>query len=408
MPAKQQVSPLSGKLKKYNVDKVHAQHKDDEVKFSAGGDLPGGIEGGIAKVKELVIGTYKEGKNAGECFFRAMAVVESPPEFKGCQTRIGPEPLCETPDSGGKRKTFDDHYSWVLNEIKKLGDDAKAAISEMSDPETELPVICEMLAKAGVYIRFRTWQGEATPQFPNPRVNHDWRGKIDGYVSDTSTDDGVTDSSPRTEKTTETPAKKTVVSKSEQNGSAEKSSPVKKSAKKVSFEDQELSEVAQEANNGNVEAQTYLENRAKDVGIEEDDISNAADWTAVVDLINEVGTDSTEDLDTLAANADSGDEESQQRISELASESGIDPDDYATWTEVVEMLKSSNESQDEWKPAVGEVYPYKWFDKKTGKPSTKATECEVIKVDDQKRTVSLKNLTNNQVIQSIKWSEIQD
>lgn len=154
------------------VTTTHEEHKTDEADYGSAGELPEGIEGGIARLVDCKFDTYKSGNNEGEYFFYAAAIVQSPKEhngirIEGLRTSIM-EPLCETP--GRRRESLEDHYLWVLNELKKLGLDMEDVSTE------ELETIVGVLKEEGPYIRFRTWKGKPTKEFPDPRVNHEWKG----------------------------------------------------------------------------------------------------------------------------------------------------------------------------------------------------------------------------------------
>ena len=182
MPSQRKQSAISQKIGKKGRD-AHDEHIDDDIEYSSGGELPEGIEFGVAQLTKCEFGEYKSGPNEGEPFFIASGVVVEPKEHNGINiegrhTQIGPEALCDTPDAGGKKKTFDDHYKWFLNQVKMLGLDKGTNFDDMEDA-------MEALVEEEVHFRFRTWKGKATEAFPNPRVNHSWEGscQYNGEVS---------------------------------------------------------------------------------------------------------------------------------------------------------------------------------------------------------------------------------
>jgi hypothetical protein len=156
----------------------------------AGGGLPAGIEAGIAELRDCHIGTYKDGPNKGKPFFMAAGVVLSPTHHDGTKiagerTQVGPEPLCDTPAAKGQRKTFQDHYDWMRDILYYLGLD----IDQFSGLQ---PAAAEQAILAGIKtlahpvdpakrtkFKFRTWKGQVTKEFPNPRVQHQWNGKTE-------------------------------------------------------------------------------------------------------------------------------------------------------------------------------------------------------------------------------------
>lgn len=167
---------LGGKLSKA-VD----THKGDETSFGSGGDLPAGIEGGIAQLVDCRFSQYKTGDNKGEFFFLAAGIVISPTEhdgipIQGLRAQIM-EPICDVPNSDRKRKTVDDQVEWILNELRKLGADTAEAT------EDDLETLAAALKEDEPYFRLRTWKGDPTEQYPNPRVNIEFRGSCD-YVPD--------------------------------------------------------------------------------------------------------------------------------------------------------------------------------------------------------------------------------
>ena len=148
-------------------------HKSDETVFDAGGGLPAGIETGVAQLVDATFGVVGEGKKfAGEYYFRAAGVVKLPKEhngvpIEGLQTSIM-EMMCSTP--GRKREMIDDHFEWVLNQLRLLGVDTESVNGN------NLEATVAALKKAMPHFRFRTWMGQPTDEYPNPRVNHVWGG----------------------------------------------------------------------------------------------------------------------------------------------------------------------------------------------------------------------------------------
>jgi hypothetical protein len=175
---------------------AHEEHKGDETRVGSGGDLPGGIEQGVAQLVDLHIGTYAKGDNEGQPFFMGAGTVLEPefvdqvdPKTKktrriyiqGLRTQIGPEPLCDTVAQNGNQTSLADHWDRVLNHLRLLGIDTKtidptAIIVEAEEGKFASGVVLEALVQAAPTFRFRTWMGKPTAQYPNPRVNHEWKG----------------------------------------------------------------------------------------------------------------------------------------------------------------------------------------------------------------------------------------
>jgi len=192
---------IAGKLKAAGAGRGFDNHKSDETKFGAGGDLPAGIEQGIAKLTVAKIDEYKsDSKLAGKLYMMFTGVVVSPKEHGGVPIEglqfnqlVG---LHDKKDGKGKiTKSQEDMIGIALNEMRKMGIETKGLTLE--DWEDAL----KALEQEGPYFRFRTWAGKATAEFPNPRTNYDLRGKCEfhsngaeGRVEDNS--DPVASDSP--------------------------------------------------------------------------------------------------------------------------------------------------------------------------------------------------------------------
>jgi len=385
MPAKTTKSALSSKLGN-RLNKAVNAHKNDDTRLTGGADLPPGIEGGIAQLVECKFSTYEKGDQKGEFFFYAAGSVIAPSEVAGIplvglRTSIM-EPVCDTPTRS--RKTIEDHVDWVLNEFRKLGVDTKGMTGD------DLEGTAAALKEAGPSFRFRTWQGEATEEYPNPRVNHDWRGSCDyegadpdaGVVDDTQTGNGKATEEMPWEADDDTPAEEPT-------------------------SEDDLMSIGLKADEGDEDAQTDLYERARLVGVDADEM---ATWVEVVAAIEESSTTVAEpsgevDLDALGAAADNDDEDAQVELETLAEAAGIDSNLYPTWTEVAELLKDGGEAtaevDEDWEPAVTEIYPY------TPPRAKTAVECEVTHVFPGKKVVNLKSLEGNKSYKAVAWSALE-
>lgn len=252
-----QRSEIAGYLAKIKGQgtSAHKKHKGDMTTYG-GGLLPAGIDDGIAQLSNISFGQFKEGPNQGHVYFIARAVVLEPESVKsiavrGLHTQIGPEALCDTPDASGKRKTFEDHYAWMLNELRKLGVDTNDL--EFDDIESTV----ELLVEEKPYFRFRTWKGQATAQFPNPKVNHDWQGLIKDYIPKDAND-----------------TLEQYVDAAESN---------------ISPETIDLDDLVSEIeDDGNVDSQDKLMKIALSLGLTRKQIESAKSWTEVVTMIREI------------------------------------------------------------------------------------------------------------------------
>lgn len=179
MPMATGSSAVSEALKRGGVLKALDAHKADETTLSAGGDLPPGIEGGIAKLVDARISLYEKGDNKGKPFMYLAGVVLQPDEYAGLRTSQMVA-LCDDPPSWANRRTVDEHAATAANELRKLGLDTSAL-----GPDDWEPALAALKESAPQF-RFRTWANKPTKERPNPRTVHDWRGLttgIDAYKS---------------------------------------------------------------------------------------------------------------------------------------------------------------------------------------------------------------------------------
>jgi hypothetical protein len=331
----------SGLLAKYGdkLKKAHEATKDSEPVGDQFAELPPGIDGGIAELREIKFDQYKDGELKGEYYFYAAGIVMAPEEFDGIDVRGRRtsimEPCCDTPKSKGKRKTFEDHWGWISDQLKLIGLPMKSLTVETV--EAAINSFKATFKKDPVYIKFRTWRGQPSTEFPDPRTQHTWGGRTT-YEGPGDPDEEVQDSSPAP--TLAKPSSKTP--------------PAKKPVKQPEPEPQE-------------EEQTF--------------------------------DDGAEDLDALLESAQNGDEGAKDKLEELAQAAGHSEEEVKaanTWEDVVEMIRNpaeggGNEESNGFAVSVGDMFFYKPTDKRTGKPSAKAVQCEVEEVDEDEQTVTLKN-----------------
>jgi hypothetical protein len=234
--------------------KAFEAHKGDDVTYGAGGDLPAGIEGGVAQLVECKFDVYAKGDNEGEYYFYAAGVVVSPEELGGVpivglRTSIM-EPMCDTPTR--TRKDVEAHLMWVLNELRKLGVDT-AGMSY-----NDLDGIAEALKEEKPHFRFRTWKGSKQTTGPykdvEPRTQHEWRGLVDGDLP-VASNDAAKD-------------------------------PVEETATEAVNGVEDLDVLAKAADDGDGDSQVRLTELAKEAGVEDDVVAEAENWAAVVAAIN--------------------------------------------------------------------------------------------------------------------------
>lgn len=262
------------------------KHMGDETRVG-NAELPPGIENGKARVTKVMFGQYKDGDNKGKDFFMATAVVLEPKKFdglkvEGLQTRIGPEPLCDTPKAQGKRKTLEDHLDQVLNYFRLMGVDTKKLDF---DDEYVYENTAQLIEEEKPVISFRTWQGQATEQFPNPRVQHEWLG-VDEEYEDEDVDD-------ESEEEEEEEADDT---ESEEEGD----------------EEQSYTELGEAADGGDDEAIAELEELAREAGIDPDEIETYAELATMLEERDQEEEENSEEeeSDEEESEDEEGDEES--------------------------------------------------------------------------------------------------
>lgn len=325
------------------------QNKTKPVVEDSGGNLPPGIEGGIAEVRSMSFdGVFKDGVNKGKPFFRAMAVVLEPEEHngrrvKGKQTSVM-EPLCDTETRAGKKTSYAEHMAVVMNYVKMCGLDC----SKLS-PETIMPAI-EAVVATRPLIEFRTWIGNATPEFPNPRTNEVWCRGAGGHQRNGSTGtEGVEDSTPTAPATREDRMRGSVPP-----------APVQEQAP-------------------------------------DEPPTDDVDYDALGALADAGDQEAVDQLNALALDAGYTAEQ-------------INGPDFPSWASVAEALKGGGEEGGDdaaWSPDVGDTYPLKRIDPKTKKPAPKATEYEVKEVDTDKEEVVMFNPKNTKAPTfRVKWSEL--
>lgn len=342
MPPQTGKSGLSAKLGD-RLRKAHEAHKGDETEFSNFGELPAGIENGIAQLVDVKFAEYKTGDLKGQYFFMARGVAKFPEELAGQKvaglyTQIGPEPLCDTPQRAS-RKTLDDHLAWVYNELRKLGIDTRTLAVD------NLETVATMLVKAQPHFRFRTWKGKKQLTGPyagqEPRTNHDWGGLVE-VQEDIGPGDGVADHT-----TSPPPAPKP-------NG--------------------------KHPTGSTGGGPTALGGKPVPTPSPEPEPEPAAEYT------------DQGDVDSLLERANGGDEDAISELVRLAVAAGHEEsavEAAESWEAVAEMVKGGAGAADDSGITVGAVVTHTPVNPKTKKPG-KSVRCEVVAVTGD--TATLKNL----------------
>lgn len=404
MPAKVSQSKF---VQKYGnrLDKAVHESRDTPVRISeGGGDLPE-MDFGVALVTECRIEEIpKDKKNAkdknGDPNYRfvLVGIVKMPTEPQpypdgSMRSVVGMRTSRYINLTDEENQTFEGQIDKAINEMKKLGCDTSGWGA------ADLEANCSLIENAGIYTKFRTWMGRVTPQFPNPRLNHDWRGVFEGTVDEGPNQ--VEDDTAEPDGTGKPEVKAIHIGK---NGKVEKEVPFGDKLDMIVNDCTSEDDDVQEA------AVKKLKKLAADLGYTEEDVDNSSSWDEVAEWIRSGKPkdegEPEENLAELGAKADKEQAKGKEgpacaRIRELCDGTEVNPDDYGTWSEVVEALQGTgNDAGDEGSsvPTVGDTFKYKGFDPKTKAKSKVATEHEVLTVNEDTETVTLKDVKTGKTV----------
>jgi len=173
-------SSIYEKLKKQGVMQAHKTYKAAPVEMpkQGGGEIPAGIENGVAKLVALEMKEYgKETRNPGKPFVFLSGVCMEPDNVKGqrCKgLRVNKRfDLFQKENKEGEvYQTFEEGWKKFLNELKKLGVDT----SETDPEEIVEGDILSDLVEEGIHFKFSTWQPKDSDY-----VNITLRGLIEDY-----------------------------------------------------------------------------------------------------------------------------------------------------------------------------------------------------------------------------------
>ncbi len=271
MPAQSSQSKLMSKYGN-RLSKAYKEHKDDEIRMGGFEQLPPGIANGVAKLTKCVIevlpndtkATKADGSSAkGEEQLRIVGQCVEPNSVfvngqevacRDVSTNFWPIPLYDS-----KRNTFEQNVADAINELKKLGadfseaDDAAALIQAVADLQESKP-----------YFRFRT---SVKPALEKGKPDGVWENLIgvrglEGYVQPES--NGVAD-------------------RTGGGGQAQTWG----TQPEEQYDDQsDIRDLLKRAEAQDEKAMDRLREMAKNVGYSDEDVDGAADWAAVVELIN--------------------------------------------------------------------------------------------------------------------------
>jgi len=371
--ASQVVAPgaIAAKLGR-RIQQAHEEHKNDEIKASGFGSLPEGIDGGVAELRKIGFGVYKDGDYKGEFFFMAQGVIRQPLVFKdkdgnthnleGKLTKIGPEPLCETPTAKGKYKTLSDHWAWIRNHVGLLGGKKEQLTPELIES------VCLGLENASatdpIYFNFRTWKGKPSTDFPNPRVNEEWEGRCEFKPGEQLTPgfDDQTPTGPATPSANGAPVDKS-------NPNADGALP-DSSGEDFDLSGVDLDQYAKEAVQDG-DKQDRLTKYALSIGCDNKAVEEANSWDEVVALIR-------------------------------AKQGGKKPAAAPAPTTPAAAGK-------EFTPKVKMVFKHFPINKKTGKPMSEAHEVVVRAVDTVAKTVKIQSMDDpKKEWDGVPWDQLKE
>jgi len=325
MPVKKSVL---GKTFKSSLNK---QKKKKQTFTPGGGGFPNGIEFGVAKISSMKIDVYGRGDNKGKPYFMMRGVCTSPKTIKldgdtvdvaGIQDTLVMEPLFDTPTRA--RKTEAEHIAYLLWILQEMGVDT----DDMDDDSLEDGSLFKAILEDKPHAKFRTWKGEATKDFPDPRVNVQFGGIKNDVVSEEGDDDDVVD---ETDDEVPDETEPDVVDEAGEEEEEAKPAPKKPRRKKKKVAkaepepepeedededededegDEDLEELAKaaDANDEDEESAAKIMEAATKAGVSEEDAESAANWVAVVELIKEASGGDDEEEPTVEEEEDEDEE----------------------------------------------------------------------------------------------------
>jgi hypothetical protein len=449
-----QRSKVSGIFSRYGSKAVEAfnKHKADETEYGNFGELPPGIDGGIAQLVDCRVLEIKEGKqNAGELMFFARGVVVEPKEVEDPRTgmvvrikdrnTIISEPLFYT--EGKARETTEEHMAHILNELRKLG----LSTEDIAATDEEFNAQLNTLRESAPFFRFRTWQGKASDEYPNPRVNHIWEGTqgLEDYMPPDEgspvDDDATGPLDPSSLRSSGHEASAAPSERSGGNGSTTRppvspSNPPRRPAAATPTKTRPTSQGTQPnsptGQPGGKPVAPSAHPTARPVTTPAGRPSGKPPVQPVAPLAGEP-VDEFGDLDSLAEKADAEDKEAQRTLEAMATSAGVPKDAVKkahSWADVAALIAAASqpgdeeegevedenedtevpeevspdggdEEEDEWDgPVVGDMYSYR-----IGK---RLADVEVLEVNAAKQTVTIKNYSEPKgpPIKGVKWNQL--
>lgn len=324
----------------------------------AGGSLPAGISGGIARLTRLDFDVMESGDYKGEQRLYAHGVCVSPKEFKdsdgnvhktqGALVQLSKINLCDTTYQD-KATPFAENWEKAENRLKLLG----IPTEDLDDDEFENEVL-EFVKSNELYFRFRTWKGQA-----DTRVNVVLEGPVE-YNAE-------------------------AVSEVEDNTESPDDAP-----KKIEPE-------AQEAPQEEPKKRTRKSKEVPPVAEKEVEVPKEAQKEVEILDINDYPDKM---ITNLGKKGDKGDVESQKLLTSLADTLSIDVVPLNDWSDVAVVIIEKRKQtpaepeETEVQPQKGDIFEYE------------GTEVEILLADVSRKKANIKNLRTKQTIKDVDFSEL--
>jgi hypothetical protein len=355
-------------------------------------NLPPGISGGVAELKECKIREHESGDLKGELYAYFVGIALTPDFHRGVKVR-GQRvtlmvSLCDTPKrkikdptapSGERPRMFRDNYADFLNELRRFGKETKGLAFG------QIEAVCFALEKAHPCFHFSTkgWTPKATAQNPSPSemVFTQFDGKCErpviaadpgSHTRDRSSE-GPSSGGMMQQPPPAPPPPVAPPTQVQGNGEVPPNPPQAPPAADGFYEFQEppqgedLDELARKAREKNETAQKDLERVALAAGVTQEEFDRAPTWSQCVSMIR-----------------------LRREEKRMAAES------------------ESQEGEDSFEPQLTYTYLYRSPDPQTGKASKKATQHTVTDIDARAKTVTLKSLDGKETIHSgVSWEDLE-
>ncbi len=370
MPAEKSKSDLIKKLGS-RLDKAVRSHANDTTEYGII-QLPPGITNGIAQVKECTFGEFKEGTaNAGQPYFRASAVVVEPQtvmyrgqevKVAGLQTSIM-IPMCDTVSQAGKETPLEDNIKRIMNELRKL---AGEEYTKGCSGGVEMLSLAEGIESAQPYTYFSTTLAKKKNPADPDRIWENWHGSkgLESYEPGEPAGAMAAQDDLEAVDDDEPVASAKAPTKKAPSANGKTKAPVQEEFDEF----QDLDSLVERADADDEAAIKALTDQAKKAGISKKVINDS----------------------------------SYADLAKLIAGESVDEEETTEEEEVVE-----DEPQESTGPQVGEVFSYRPVDKATKKPG-KATEVEIIEIDEESQTCRVKILADGKILKGVPLGKLEN